>query len=352
MPNLKRNTAVVIGRFQLPHLAHLHLLRAALHCADQVVVVVGSAWRSRNPHNPFTVPERCAMLRAALTPAEAARIHFEGVRDVNDDARWRKLVRQAVGGHTELDESVTLVGHRKDASSYYVHSFPEFGLVEVSSPLAVSSTDLRKAFFEAEAPGDWSKALAPFVAPGVLDWLSRWSHTAEFRACRDEHLAVKAYKQTYPGPVYRTGDAIVEAAGHVLMIERNGVIGHGLFAWPGGHQDPGETGLETALRELAEETTLPLSAQELRNCLVAQAEFDAPGRSPRGRIITTACHFRLPGFTPETLPEVFGRDDAKPKHALWLTREAFADRMHLMFDDHDLIGERFLGEMVPSVSLI
>lgn len=351
MPNLKRNTAVVIGRFQLPHLAHLHLLRAALSCADQVVLVAGSAWRSRNPHNPFTVPERCEMLRAGLTPAETARIRFEGVRDVNDDARWRKLVRQAVGKHTALDEPVTLVGHHKDASSYYVRSFPEFGLAEVGSPLAVSSTDLRKAFFEAEAPGDWSKALAPFAAPGVRDWLSRWSHTAEFRACRDEHLAVKAYKQAYPGPVYRTGDAIVEAAGHVLMIERNGTIGHGLFAWPGGHQDPGETGLETALRELAEETTLPLSASELRSCLVAQAEFDAPGRSPRGRIITTACHFRLPGFTPETLPEVFGRDDAKPKRALWLTREAFADRMHLMFDDHDLIGEHFLGEMIPSVAL-
>lgn len=351
MPNLKRNTAVVIGRFQLPHLAHLHLLRAALSCADQVVLVAGSAWRSRNPHNPFTVPERCEMLRAGLTPAETARIRFEGVRDVNDDARWRKLVRQAVGKHTALDEPVTLVGHHKDASSYYVRSFPEFGLAEVGSPLAVSSTDLRKAFFEAEAPGDWSKALAPFVAPRVQGWLSRWSHTAEFRACRDEHLAVKAYRQTYPGPVYFTGDAIVEAAGHVLMIERNGTIGHGLFAWPGGHQDPGETGLETALRELAEETTLPLSASELRSCLVAQAEFDAPGRSPRGRIITTACHFRLPGFTPETLPEVFGRDDAKPKRALWLTREAFADRMHLMFDDHDLIGEHFLGEMIPSVAL-
>ena len=46
--------AVLVGRFQPFHAAHLALLHRALAIAPRVVVVVGSAFQARTPKNPFT----------------------------------------------------------------------------------------------------------------------------------------------------------------------------------------------------------------------------------------------------------------------------------------------------------
>ena len=70
------DTAVLIGRFQPVHSGHLALLHAALAQARQVVVVVGSAFQARTPKNPFTWPERAALLRACLPEDVQARLHI------------------------------------------------------------------------------------------------------------------------------------------------------------------------------------------------------------------------------------------------------------------------------------
>jgi len=64
------HTAVLIGRFQPLHNGHMALLRAALERAEQIVVVLGSAWQAPNPKNPFSWQERAQMLREALPPAD------------------------------------------------------------------------------------------------------------------------------------------------------------------------------------------------------------------------------------------------------------------------------------------
>ena len=46
--------AVLVGRFQPFHDAHLALLTRALAIAPRCVVVVGSAFQARTPKNPFT----------------------------------------------------------------------------------------------------------------------------------------------------------------------------------------------------------------------------------------------------------------------------------------------------------
>ena len=87
------DTAIYIGRFQPVHAGHLALLRRALECAPQVIVVLGSAWQARSPRNPFTVPEREGLLRAALPEADQARVQMLPVRDHYDEARWAQAVR-------------------------------------------------------------------------------------------------------------------------------------------------------------------------------------------------------------------------------------------------------------------
>lgn len=56
--------AVFIGRFQPFHNGHLHGLSNALHQADRVILLLGSAWQPRSLHNPWTHQERENMMQA------------------------------------------------------------------------------------------------------------------------------------------------------------------------------------------------------------------------------------------------------------------------------------------------
>ena len=73
--------AVIIGRWQILQKGHVALLRAALAAAPRVIVVIGSAWRARDPHNPFTWAERQQQFEAVLSPEERPRVAFLPVRD-------------------------------------------------------------------------------------------------------------------------------------------------------------------------------------------------------------------------------------------------------------------------------
>jgi bifunctional NMN adenylyltransferase/nudix hydrolase len=89
----KFQTAVIVGRWQLFHKGHETLLRAALVAAEQVIVVIGSSFRSRDVRNPFNWQERQAMIEASLSEADRSRVLFLPVRDYFDDNRWNTAVR-------------------------------------------------------------------------------------------------------------------------------------------------------------------------------------------------------------------------------------------------------------------
>lgn len=69
---------------------------------------------------------------------------------------------------------------------------------------------------------------------------------------------------------------------HVLLIQRKYPPFQGCWALPGGYVDDGETSLQAAHRELAEETGLVVP--ELRRVDV----YDEPMRDPRGRVVSVA----------------------------------------------------------------
>jgi len=77
---------------------------------------------------------------------------------------------------------------------------------------------------------------------------------------------------------------VATTAGYVLLIERGHDPYAGHWALPGGRVDAGETSLQAAVRELAEETGIYAAEAELDEIGV----WDAPGRDPRGRYVTTA----------------------------------------------------------------
>jgi bifunctional NMN adenylyltransferase/nudix hydrolase len=336
------DAAVVIGRFQPVHNGHLHLLHHALERAATVIVVLGSAFHARNTKNPFTREERAAMIAGAMPPGQRERLRFVATRDYYDDRRWSAEVRRLVAAETDPQARVLLVGHFKDACSYYLRHFPQWQLETLPRAGDIDATDIRNVWFEAEDLEVSLDVLDTMVPPSVRHYLRAWSLLPHYAALVEEHRQLRKYQAAwaaapYP-PVFTTVDAVIRAADHVLLVQRKGFPGRGLWAIPGGFLDQRERLMQAALRELAEETNLAVLDVTLEEALVDVKIFDHPDRSARGRTITHAYYFDL---RLEHLPEVEAADDAA--QAVWTPIANLAAMEASFFDDHFHILDTFLN---------
>lgn len=330
------NAAVVVGRWQLPHLGHGTLFTEALKLAPLVIIVIGSSFKSRDPRNPFMALERSQMISASLSPEERKRVLFLPVRDYFDDDRWNQAVRKGVASLTQRVDKVALVAFKKDHTTYYVDNFSGWNLVRVEPQVDVDATALRRVFFETVDDKAADTILGNYVHPATLAYLRAWSKLPAYARAVTEHLAVVEYRKKWPG-THLTADAVVRVADHVLLIQRGGAIGHDLWALPGGFVDPGELFMTAALRELQEETHFPFPAFRMREALKSTEVFEHPLRSPRGRIVTKAHYF---AFAGGERPEVSPGDDAKAVG--WFHIDKLTEMEDQIFEDHSVILDHFM----------
>ncbi|GGK93012.1 adenylyltransferase/cytidyltransferase family protein [Deinococcus radiotolerans] len=226
--------AVYVGRFQPLHAGHLRAMLDALDRHWRLLVLLGSANLARSARNPFTPRERAGMIRAALRDAgvPARRVTLRPLPDEFDADRWAAYVRQAardVAG----DTLVSLTGFDKDASSRYLHWFPDWTL-DPSRPLRVgegvlNATDLRRALFElGEVP-----ALLP---PAVAAALTRFQDTGTYTRLRAEWFALQAELAAWDGtPRHERLDLHLSrgpTGPHVWLARRPGPVGSGLWTLP------------------------------------------------------------------------------------------------------------------------
>ncbi len=301
-PIPSRAYGVYIGRFEPPHQAHLLVMLEALERVQTLIVVIGSARSARTTKNPWTAHERQDVIEAMLAEAGAdpQRLRFVHVRDfLYDEAHWLADVRAGVEAHTGGSRDVALVGHIKDESSYYLRSFPdwEFLPTHVVSPL--NATDVRRAYFE-----DRLSDVRGMVPPAVHAFLEGFQRTPEYAELQAEFLALRS--AVAPAPATRlTVGAVVSGAGQLLAVRRAERPGRGLLTLPG--DEP------------------------------AQAIFDAPGRSQRGRIVAYVFHFAL------------GEDalTAQPagNAAAWLPLSEALEHPEGWFEDEAEIVAHFLAKV-------
>jgi bifunctional NMN adenylyltransferase/nudix hydrolase len=334
--------SVYIGRFQPFHCGHLALLIHALQLAPRCVVVVGSAFRARTAHNPFTWQERAQMVRASLPVQDQDRVDFLPVRDYFDEVQWNHAVRCGV---TELQadaqNAVVLVGHFKDDSSGYLARFPAWQVAAMPRQHQADGAALRALLF-GQAGEPALQSIAPQVPAGSLDFLRAWTALPHYANLANEWALLEQHQQAwahapYP-PVFVTADAVVCCAGHVLLIRRAQAPGQGLWALPGGYIEQRETVYQAVIRELSEETQLDVVPQLLDQTFKAVQVFDHPGRSLRGRVITHAHHFEL---DLKDLPAVQAGDDAQSVQ--WVALSTLRTLESQLHDDHFHILQFFVS---------
>jgi bifunctional NMN adenylyltransferase/nudix hydrolase len=259
--------------------------------------------------------------------------------------RWISSVTRGVTAVSKPDAKIGLIGHSKDASSFYLQAFPKWKSVNVgevrSAGKRVDATTVRVCLFEGHTiPRE-------ILPTAVQDWLSwDWLDGDGFKKTRAEHLFVQEYKEqwktrseggTIPYPVtFFTADAVVTQAGHILLVKRRDNPGKGLWALPGGFINQHESVRGAAIRELREETRLTVPEPVLYGSITKEKLYDDPWRSQRGRTVTVAQRIELQG---DTLPKVKGSDDAEK--AQWVPLGDV--KRNQMFEDHFDIIEDMVG---------
>jgi bifunctional NMN adenylyltransferase/nudix hydrolase len=335
------DVAVLIGRFQPFHRGHAGLLQTALATAAKVVIVLGSSFHARNAKNPFTWQERAAMIGATLSEADRERVSFVPVRDYYDDNQWSEEVRKAVAKNSPAATQVALIGHFKDASSYYLNHFPQWQMVTSDASSEIDATDIRRVYFEAEDLDVSLNVLDEVVPVAIRQYLKSWSSLPYYAGLAEEHRFVCKYKAAWSkapyAPIFSTVDSVVTCADSVLLIKRGGFPGKDQWAVPGGFVEQRERLLQSAIRELGEETKLAVLESTLEGALVDVRVFDHPDRSQRGRTITHAHYFAL---MSDTLPTVEAADDAAL--VAWVPIADLKAMEEEFYEDHFHILDYFL----------
>ena len=328
---------VLIMRAQPYHLAHQALVRHALTQVKQLIIILGSCNAPRDTLNPFNGEQRQEMITISHSPEENMRIRFIFAKDYQSNNMWLAAVQSAIDDITGGSSDVKLIGHKKDASSFYLKLFPQWGEpIDPGSFSDLDATKVRENLFRQD-----KVTFKAQVSKEVFAFLCKWMTTPEFERLHGEFQDIQnelaAWAEAPYKPTFVTTDAIVVCSGHVLVVRRGGKYGKGLIAWPGGYIKATEYIIDSCIRELKEETGLAMPAEELKKCILDREVFDAPKRDQRGRVITHAFCFRLPDGK---LPRVKGMDDADK--AWWMTVHEFHVRELDFFADHYKIGCRFI----------
>ena len=327
---------VVILRAQPPHNSHIELVRFALNEAKNLIIILGSANAPRDTMNPFSAEQRRDMVRSCLTAEENARVEIILAKDYLSNNMWIAAIQASVDAITGGSSDVRLIGHKKDATSFYLKLFPQWGFLDSGAFSDLNATKVRENLFRQD-----KITVKTQVPKPVYDFLCSWMDTPEFKRLHEEYQDIQhehaAWADAPFKPVFVTTDAIVICSGHVLIGRRGGAYGKDLLAWPGGYLESDFSILDSCIRELREETGLKVPTEDLKKYLIDKDVFDNPRRDQRGRIITHAFCFKLPDGP---LPVVKGMDDMAK--AWWMTIHEFYSRELEFFADHFKMGCRFI----------
>jgi len=349
---MQKQLSVFIGRFSPFHLGHEEVLFRALQSSEVVLLLIGSANQARNTKNPFTGQERQAMVQDWYnTLARHKKVGALVIKLIEDhpynDQEWIAEVQNAVMGvyrqfDTEFSKPIYLTGAERDASTWYLKAFGNFFKLDFVKETAVgfdySATQLRDDYFSGGNKWEYKTPEA------VINFLDKFKHTEIFKSLVDEYEFIKRYKASWKNapyaPTFVTVDTCVIQSGHVLLVRRAAQPGRGLWALPGGFIEQDETLLDAAIRELIEETSIELSPRQLYGSVVDKELFDHPGRSLRGRTITTCFLLKL--------EDTFALPKVKPQKGegmelKWMPIAEAKANTEMWYEDHGHIFKTMLG---------
>ncbi len=351
---MQPSLTVLIGRMSIFHNGHAELISRALEKSSHVLVLIGSSGLARNTKNPFTFEERKAVILDWYNGLNAhkymGRLSVEPIHDhpYNDQAWIREvqaIVVSVMEEHGISEYPKYLTGADRDYSSWYLKSFGNFfnlDLVESSKAgFAMSATQLRARYFK-----DYMGHIHQLTPESTANFLEEFKQHPEYAVLVKEFEFIETYKASwkaapYP-PIFVTTDCCVIQSGHILLITRDAFPGRGLWALPGGFLEQEEKLIDGAIRELQEETSIGLSKAQLYGSIKDKEVFDNPGRSSRGRTITTCFLLQLSNIyaLPTLKPQ-----KGEVKKVAWVPISEALSETDKWFEDHHAIASTMISRI-------
>lgn len=333
-------TGVFILRGQPIHNAHIAIINRILTENQHTIILIGSANNPSTFKNPFDYPTRMHLINQSITVPGSHHVSIRPINDyLYDDLKWATQVQQVVT-ETAMYDDITLYGHVKEDTEYYLSLFGTWKSKNLPAEEPLNATMIRNLYFSDQYNPNM---IAGVVPKNVLEYLNKMHGSGWWKQIVDENEFILKQKDQYkhlPYPIiFSTADAVVTQGANILLIKRRSIPGKGQWALPGGYINAlsDKSVLDASIRELREETKIKVSEQVLRRCIVNNKVFDHPERSPRGRIITHAFHYDL--LPDREFPKVMGSDDAEK--AKWFPLNTVTRDM--MFEDHWHIISHFTG---------
>ncbi len=299
-----RKLYVYIGRFQPFHNGHLSVLNrtaSMMKKDDGLLVLVGSADRQDSFANPLSWRLRLDIVNGILKDLHSDNYMYATV--INDSPynydQWvyymqcvisEQMAYLTESGDTDDVPSPCLVG--MDGIKKYAEMLG-YPYVKMPETVSIHGTDVRNR----AADGCPVSGLVPPSVLGKLVECGFGPMMRRIRKAQDDYYSSTGCKYS---TCFCTVDAIVVAGGSVLLVRRKD---NGKYALPGGFQDPMETALDGAMRELYEETGLNVRDNRYFKLERGPLLFDAPGRDYRcGPKVNAPTHAFLWRFCPATIP--------------------------------------------------
>lgn len=382
---------VFIGRFAPLHKGHMTVIDESVKIASHSIILVGSAFEARSFRNPFNYEERKEMIKNVY-PQDNVHV-FALENSCYNENEWiervHRIVYNAIEEIQDKDSNfsknpkISLIGYSKDNTSYYLNLFPMWGSINVKQKVVLSATDIRERIFGSSAlmnallekseelnkdgkkmtreeyMNAYLQTIKPiaknylekdainFMNKNVISFLNKFINSKDFNVVSNEYAYVANYRWSWRfapyKPTFVTADSVIVQSGHILLIRRRSFPGYGLWAMPGGFVEEEDTILNTALKEIKEETALKVPLEVLIGSIKKIEVFDDPNRSSRGRTIT---HAHLIHLKPGPLPKIKKgglADDEETFNVAWiplakLKREDF-------FEDHYSIIKKLTKEL-------
>ncbi len=145
-----------IGRFQPFHLGHLRAIKFCLKKCARLIILVGSAQKSRTKENPFSAKERMEMISRALeAQGLLSRCTILPITDIECDGKWVSHVLKTAPKFDILYTNNPLAIRLFSSAGFAVKRIPFF------SRSFLEATRIRKLMAEGK---NWEKFVPKEVA--------------------------------------------------------------------------------------------------------------------------------------------------------------------------------------------
>lgn len=136
---------LIVGRFQMFHNGHEHMIRSALDICDTVLVFIGSAQEEKTQNNPFSYMRRLYILKKVFNKEIRARrliIHPLSDIGVGNNTKWGEYVLKTARETYGINPTIMISGKEERRETWFSDEMIELFIPKVYE---ISATALRLA---------------------------------------------------------------------------------------------------------------------------------------------------------------------------------------------------------------